>query len=41
MEVAKDMTNLIRPHLVFKATKFHRGEDWTQKNDNRTYERDL
>ena len=34
MEVASDMSNLIRPHLVFKATKFYRGEDWTVKNDS-------
>ena len=27
MDVKEDLTNLVRPHLVFKATKFIRGED--------------
>ena len=27
MEVSDDLSNLVRPHLVFKATKFTRGED--------------
>ena len=27
MEVKGDLSNLIRPHLVFKATRFVRGED--------------
>ena len=27
MEVSADLSNLVRPHLVFKATKFVRGED--------------
>ena len=27
MEVSEDLSNLVRPHLVFKATKFIRGED--------------
>ena len=27
MEVNEDFSNLVRPHLVFKATKFLRGED--------------
>ena len=41
MEVSDDRSNLIRPHLVFKATKYYRGEDWTVKNDTGIYERDL
>ena len=27
MEVSDDLSNLVRPHLVFKATRFVRGED--------------
>ena len=41
MEIEEDMRNLIRPHLVFKASKFVRGEDWIQKDPNGTYEREL
>ena len=41
METAEDGSNLIQPHLVFKATQFVRGEDWTQKDLNGTLERDL
>ena len=41
MELDQDLRNLIRPHLVFKATKFVRGEDQLQKDQNGTYEREL
>ena len=41
MEVSKDSRNLGRPHLVFKATAFVRGEDWKQKNQDGILERDL
>ena len=41
MEVSDDFSNLVRPHIVFKVTKFVRGEDWTQKNQSGTFERDL
>ena len=38
---AKDLSNMIRPHLVFKATRFVRGEDWTKKDAKGNLERDL
>ena len=41
MEVTDDLRNLVRPHFVFKATNFVRGEDWKQKNEHGIYERDL
>ena len=41
MEVSEDLSNLIRPHLVFKATNFIRGEDWTKREGNGVFERDL
>ena len=36
-----DLRNLIRPHLVFKASKFVLGKDWSQKDENGNFERDL
>ena len=41
MVLEDDLRNLIRPHLVFKASKFVRGEDWSQKDENWSFERDL
>ena len=41
MELDKDQRNLVRSHLVFKATKFIRGEDQIWKNPHGTLERDL
>ena len=41
MKVAEDGYNMIKPHLVFKASNFVRGEDWSQKDINGTLERDL
>ena len=41
MEVADDLSNLVRPHLVFKASKFVQGEDWSRKDENGVLERDL
>ena len=41
MSVEADLDNLVRPHLVFKATRFVTGEDWTKKNEEGTFERDL
>ena len=41
MDVTKDRLNLVRPHLVFKATAFVRGEDWKQKNEDGILEREL
>ena len=41
MEVEADLSNVVRPHLVFRATNFVRGEDWTQKSKEGTFERDL
>ena len=41
MSVDGDLENLVRPHLVFKATRFVRGEDWTKQNGEGIFERDL
>ena len=41
MAVEEDLGNLIKPHLVFKATKFVRGEDWCKKDENGVFEREL
>ena len=41
MEVEADLSNLVRPHLVFKASKFVAGEDWSRKDENGILERDL
>ena len=41
MSTSQQESNLIKPHLVFKATKFIRGEDWIVKDSNGTYEREL
>ena len=40
MKVEEDLSNLVRPHLVFKATKFIKGEDQHQKDKNGKLERD-
>ena len=41
MKVEDDLSNLVRPHLVFKATRFVRGEDQNQKNEEGILEREL
>ena len=41
MSTSQQESNLIKPHLVFKATKFLRGEDWIVKDSNGTYECEL
>ena len=41
MEVLGDQSNLVKPHLVFKASKFVRGEDQKQKNEDGVWEKDL
>ena len=41
MEVSEDLSNLVRPHLVFKATRFARGEDWRKRDVDGTLEREL
>ena len=41
MEVDSDLSNIVRPHLVFRATKFVRGEDWKQRDEHGHLERDL
>ena len=41
MEVEPDRKNVIRPHLVFRAKDFKRGEDWTKTDGNGKLEQDL
>ena len=41
MSAEADLSNLIRPHIVFKATRFVRGEDQSKRDKNGTLERDL
>ena len=41
MVVEDDLSNMVRPHLVFKATRFVRGEDWSKKDENGIFERDF
>lgn len=41
MELKADLSNLIRPHVLFKATKFIRGEDQTKRDEHGNYEHDL
>ena len=41
MEVSDDLSDLVCPLLVFKATKFVRVEEWKQKDESGTYERHL
>ena len=41
MAVEADMSNVIRPHLVFRAKHFVGGEDWTKRDGNGNFERDL
>ena len=41
MEVKDDLSNVVRPHIIFRATKFTRGEDWNQKDKDGKLERDL
>ena len=41
MSINEEECNLIKPHLVFKATNFTCGEDWTVKDTNGIYEREL
>jgi hypothetical protein len=43
MELLPDLSNLPKPHLVFKATEFCEGKDWVGKRDSpgQQLERDL
>ena len=41
MSVEEDLSNLVRPHLVFKGTKFVMGENWTKKDADGNQEKDL
>ena len=41
MAVEKDLSNVVRPHLVFKATRFVRGEDQVKRNEDGILEREL
>ena len=41
MKVKDDLSNLVRPHLVFRATRFVRGGDLHQKNGEGILERAL
>ena len=41
MEVEDDLSNLPRPHLVFKASRYVKGEDWHKKDENGVLERKL
>ena len=40
-KVEDDLSKLVRPHLVFRATRFVRGEDQNQKNEDDSLEREL